>query len=179
MTFFPNREPSQIPEPDESDDKEVFAFFGLCSYWIQILEQGLVNLYVSLKIRNLTHLTHEEIDALFDRARGKTLGRLISDVRVHIDVPTGLEAALANALKDRNFVTHHFFIIHDIDIISKRRRVKMIDELRQIVGRLQTVDNELELITHPLWERIGLTADMFQAELAEMEAEARKLDESS
>jgi hypothetical protein len=179
MTLFSNRELLEIPEPEGSDAKEVFAFFGLCSYYAQILEQGLVNLAVGLRIRSLTYLTTRDIDELFHEARRKTLGKLISDVRPHINVSTELENALAVALHDRNYITHQFFVVHDIDFASNRGRMKMLSELREVTRRLQAVDRELESVTHALWERLGLTAQIVQKELAKMEAEAIRLDATS
>lgn len=176
MTLFPDRQIPEIPEPQESDVKEVFAFFGLCVFNAQVLEQGLTNLAVGLRARGVSRLTNKDFDDLFDKIGRKTLGWLIGDVRRYINVSSELEDALAEALRDRNYVTHRFFVVHDIDFMSERGRMHMIDELRQITRRIQSVDREIESLTHSLWEQLGLTADIVQKELERMKAEAKRED---
>jgi hypothetical protein len=179
MALFPEREQLKIPEAEGSEAKEVFAFFGLCSYSAQVLEQGLVNLAVALRVRGLTQLTGVNFDSLFHQMGKKTLGQLITDVRRQIQVSDELERAIEIALLDRNYLAHNFFVTHDIDFMSNSGRMKMIEELRQIAERVRNVDRDLELITHPLWERLGLTPEIIKAGLDKMKAEARQLDEIS
>lgn len=179
MTLLYHREELEIPEPEGSEAKEVFAFFGLCSYSAQVLERGLVNLAVALRALGLTRLTKEDFDSLFEKMEKKTLGQLIADVRPYVNVSAELEQAIVAALHDRNYITHAFFANHDINFMSDSGRIKMMDELRQITQRIRNVDRELELITHSLWQRLGLTEEIFQNGLKEMDAEAKQLDKSS
>lgn len=179
MTLLYQRKELEIPEPEGSNVKEVFAFFGLCSYSFQVLEQGLVNLAVGLKALGLTKLTKKDLNSLFERTMRKTLGQLIADVRPHVNISKELEHEIMETLNDRNYITHRFFAEHDISFMSDRGRSNMINELRSIIKRIKKVDHELELITHSLWRRLGLTEEIFQKGLAEMEAEAKQLDRSS
>jgi len=179
MTLLYHREELKIPEPEGSDAKEVFAFFGLCSYSAQVLEQGLVNLAVGLRAQGLTQLAEEGFDSLFEKMGKKTLGQLMADVRPYVKVSAELEQAIVKVLNDRNYIAHTFFVNHDINFMSDQGRVKMIDELRLIMQRIKNVDRELELITHALWQRLGLTKEIFQKELKRMKAEAKQLDKSS
>ena len=169
MSLFPEREQLEIPEAEGSDPKEVFAFFGLCSYCAQVLEQGLINLAVALHVRGLTKLTGNDFDLLFDELGKKTLGQLIKDVGRLVKVSDKLESSIAEALRDRNYLVHKFYVTHG--------RQNMIEELRQIATRTRSVDHEVELITHPLWERLGLTREIIEAGLERMNTEATKLDE--
>jgi hypothetical protein len=176
MTFLYKREELAIPEPEGSDAKEVFAFFGLCSYSAQVLERGLVNLAVGLRAQGLTRLTAEDFDSLFEKTGKKSLGQLITDIRPHLDITPELEKMIGEAVNDRNYIAHNFFVKHDIDFASDHGREKMIEELRQISARIRSVDREVESITHALWRRLGLTEEMFDKELAKMRAEAEALD---
>lgn len=151
-TLFYDREQLKIPEPEGTDAKEVFAFFGLCSYSAQVLEQGLVNFAVGLRALGLSRLTQEDFDSLFERMSKRTLGQLIADIRPYISVSTKLEHAIIQALHDRNYIAHTFFAKHDVDFMSDQGRIKMMEELREITERIRNVDQEIELITHPLWE---------------------------
>ena len=49
-----------FPEPEDTGQKEVYAFFGLCSYYAQVFKQGVVNLAVGLRVRGLTTLRDDE-----------------------------------------------------------------------------------------------------------------------
>lgn len=40
MTSEFDRPPPYVPEPEGTDMKEVYAFYGLCSYSAQVLERG-------------------------------------------------------------------------------------------------------------------------------------------
>jgi len=180
MTIISDREPLIIPEPEDFDAKEVFAFFGLCSYYCQILEQGLVNLAVALRIGGHSILAGLDIDSLFDDKRKKTLGQLINEVSRHITISEKLENSLISALSDRNYIAHSFFVAHDIGFSSEHGRKNMIKELREIIFRVQSIDNELEkTITNPLWQRFGITTEAIEKELAIMKAEAQLMDKVS
>jgi hypothetical protein len=62
-----DKNPTDVPVPEDSDPKEVYAFFGLCAFHAQVLEQGLINLVVGLKTRGLTQITEVDIIKAFDR----------------------------------------------------------------------------------------------------------------
>lgn len=166
-----------IPEPEDTGRKEVYAFFGLCSYYAQVLEQGVVNLAVGLRARGLTDLTEVLISAAFDQADRKTLGQLLRDVRQHsVEVSSGTERALNDALGDRNYLFHRFFVEHDVDFGSSAGRRQMIDKLRAMTRRFQETDRCVDAIWIPLWQTLGLTQDVMEAEIERMRDEARRRD---
>ncbi|MFO7729404.1 MAG: hypothetical protein R6V86_01435 [Spirochaetia bacterium] len=176
MSLFPNQEEPEIPERENSEVKEVFAYFGLCMYNLQIFKQGCVNLAVALQIKGLTKLIEKDFDSLFDRMSKKTLGQLISDVRDYVNISTKLEEDMNKMLKNRNYIVHRFFVKHDIVFMSSNGRVEMIEELRGISGNVQVIDEKVELITHSLWKKLGLTAEVVQKELKKMREEAKQKD---
>jgi hypothetical protein len=180
MTNLSDIETLVIPEPDNFDAKEVFTFFGLCSYYCQILEQGLVNLAVALRIGGHSNLTSLNIDASFEDKRKKTLGQLFNEISKYITISKKLENSLILAVSDRNYIAHSFFVVHDIGFCSENGRKKMIEELRKITFRVQSADNELEkTITNPLWQRFGITTEAIEKELLVMKAEAQAMDKIS
>lgn len=166
----------QIPQPENFDAKEVYAFFGLGAFYAQVLEQGLINLATILHTRGLTRVTREAIEKAFDRFGFFTLGSLIEDVRKKIEVPLTFESDLKLALKNRNYLTHRFFSFHDIDFTCHSGRKIMIEELREITKCFQLVDDAVEAINLPLWKKIGVTREMIEAELEKMDNEARNRD---
>ena len=75
------RERPSIPDPDYDDPKELYAFYGLSAYSAQLLEQGIINLLVGLKILGIQTPTHGDVTNLFDESNTKTMGNLLTAVR--------------------------------------------------------------------------------------------------
>jgi hypothetical protein len=179
MTGVFDRPPVKVPEPEGSDAKEVYAFFGLCAYFAQVLERGLINLAVILNARGITSVTRRAVEDAFDRAEHRTLGQLIADVRRKVDVPPDLESALNRALDDRNFLMHRFFAVHDTDFASTAGRRAMIAELAELTRGFQQTDGGVESMTLPLWAKIGITKEVLEREFQRMFADAEASDGSS
>ncbi len=170
-TFFDAPLP-EIPTPEGSDTKEVYAFFGLCSYYAQVIERGLINLAVVLHTKGYTKITREEIEEAFQEKGRNTLGRLINDIRKQINIETGVEEKLITVLEKRNYLIHEFFFYHDIDFMNEEGRIKMINELSDLTRLFQETDKEMDKITHPLWMKIGLTREMIEKSLEEKYSES-------
>jgi hypothetical protein len=130
-----DRERPPVPEPEGADEKEVYAFFGLCSYYGQVLERGVINLAVVLQARGLTQVTGDDVVRAFSELENRTLGQLVRDVRCQIALSEDLEAALKDAVRDRNYLAHRFFANHDVDFCTSRGRHAMIAELRDLTAR--------------------------------------------
>ncbi len=167
-----------IPEAENTGQKELYAFFGLCSYYAQVLEQGVVNLAVGLRVRGLTVLTAPNVSDAFDRADRETLGQLLHDVRRQVQIPGDTERWLGRALGDRNYLFHRFFVEHDVDFGSDPGRRQMIDELRGMTRRFQETDRLVDAIWIPLWESLGLSRELMEAEIERMRDEAERRDTS-
>jgi hypothetical protein len=168
-----------IPEVEDCNAKEVYAFFGLCSYYAQVLEQSVVNLAVGLHVRRLTALTTLDVSDIFDRANQKTLGQLLQDIQQKVQIPDDAERSLLRALKDRNHLFHRFFVEHDIDHGSGAGRRKMIVELQKMLLHFQETDRLVDAIWIPLWGSLGLTQELMEAEIRQMHDEADRRNTSN
>lgn len=138
----------------------------------------MVNLAVGLRVRGLTGLTAPKVSDVFDRVDRKTLGQLLHDVRRQVQIPDDTERRLAEALGDRNDLFHRFFVEHDVDFGSDPGRGQMIDELRAMTRRLQETDRLVDAIWIPLWESLGLSRELMEAEIERMRDEAERKDTS-
>ena len=162
---------SPTPEPDFDDPKELWAFFGLAFYAAQVLEQGLLNLFVAVCHAGGT-VSLEEVDRLFAHGDKKTFGQVFGEVRKHSDLPSCLERRLEEAVSMRNDLAHKFFSRHDIDLLSESGRHKMIRELRSAIEFLKQTDTELDRAWHHEWSRLGVTEQMRDRIYQEMQREA-------
>jgi hypothetical protein len=150
----------KIPEPDYSDDKEVYAFFGLASYYSQIIEQGILNITVALKLRENNIINPDTINKEFDCFEKKTLGYLIHEIKKEVPNNNNFEIELKKILGKRNYLAHSFYVNHDCNILEFDGRIKMIDELREIISLFKEFDKKMDKIMMRLWKKYGFTEDL-------------------
>jgi hypothetical protein len=84
------------------------AALGMASFQAQSLEHSLVTLYA------VTFITKQgvwdpKVRTLMDTRYTQTLGKLIRDAANELHLTDDLTNELEDALKSRNWVTHHFF----------------------------------------------------------------------
>lgn len=151
---------------DSADEhvKTVYAHFGLALYLAQCLEGELANalVYIDLIPRKArTIRTREEwaaeFDSFMDRNFKQTLGRLVRNLRDATAVPPELEDKLSQALKRRNWLTHHFFRERATEFMSARGRDNMIRELEEAQELFQTAEDLLGQTFKPIREKYGFT----------------------
>ncbi len=144
--------------------KTVYAQFGLALYLAQVLEHGLANALMCAELlprragKPVPRKEWEaEFDAFMDQQFEQTLGRLIRGLSSVTTVPNDLEGLLTEALKKRNFLTHHFFRERAELFMSRHGREKMIQELERAQKIFDAADERLTEIAKPLREKYGLS----------------------
>lgn len=151
---------------DATDEhvKTVYAHFGLALYLAQVLEHGLANALMCAELlprragKPVPRKQWEaEFDGFMDEQFEQTLGRLIRGLRTATSIPTDLEGLLTEALKTRNFLTHHFFRQRAESFMSRDGREKMIQELERAQKLFETADERLTEVAKPLREKYGLS----------------------
>ena len=164
-----NRIRPQIPEPEyDNDPKELYAFYGLAAYSAQLLEQGITNLLVGLRILNLSSPTHGDVTNYFDHASKKTMGALLNAVRKVTPFDPDIDDELQKALIRRNYLIHTFFVEHDKDLLSESGRRQMIDELIEIIKEFKEVDPKVDELWLSIWKKYGWTEERIEQELMAM-----------
>jgi hypothetical protein len=169
-------EPPQIPAPDYDDPKEIYAFFGLTYYTAAVLEHGILNLAVALLAKNAPGVTVGDVDRLYESLDKQTLGQVINAAKAKFVFPKDLEADLADALTQRNYLAHRFFVVHDIDLLVPSGRRKMIDELIEILKHLKSVDARMDELWMRAWESFGITKEWIEQKMQEYVAQRREYD---
>ena len=166
----------EIPQPDYDDPKEVYAFFGLAYYQAAVLEHGVLNLAVAMLAKNTPGITAGDVDTLYESFDKHTFGQVINVAKSKFDIASDLETDLSVALQHRNYLAHRFFMVHDIDIRLPSGRMKMIDELIEILAHLISIDVRMDEIWMKAWESFGLTKDMIESQLQEYVAHRKSAD---
>ena len=166
----------EIPEAESTDEKEVFAFFGLATYAAQVLEAELINLCVALEASRKKQPSREKVEALFLSYENRTFGTLLRTLRNDSRVPADLIARYRIAAIARNRLAHNFFRDHSENFLSDAGRAEMIEDLRGIVIGLRSIDADSEAITHAIWSQLGITEDFILREMQALQERARLRD---
>lgn len=166
-----------IPTPEGDSAKEVFTYFGLASYWVQILEKGYLQLTVTLGILEVESLSKEFYDSLWTKHEKLSLGRLLNSANKKITISDELKQLSLESLDKRNYLIHNFFWRHSQDFLSKKGRKLMINELISLIKLYRQTDKKLSVLLMKLMNKQGITGKDVLNQLSDMinKADARDL----
>ena len=152
----------EIPIPDDSSVKEVYAFIGLAMYNAQVFEKGILNLLVTVKTTNSLPVTRQDVDDFYDRFDRRTLGQLLHEVRKQVSIDDELEDRICHALVRRNDLAHQYFWRYAEEFMTDRGRVKMIDGLRQDARDFIVADGLVSPVLFSYASKFGMTESVVQ-----------------
>jgi hypothetical protein len=148
----------EIPEPDDYSIKEVYAFFGLASYYAQVLEKSITIMVVAFRCKGL-RITRSEFDALYAESNKKTFGQLLIRARKFISISDDTDSLLDEALLKRNWLMHHYFADRAVQFEMESGRRQMISELQSLIRIFAEADHAIDPIYHPVLEEFGVTEE--------------------
>ena len=93
---------------NEQESTRLAAALGMASFQAQSLEHSLVSLFAATFISD-SKTCEKRVRTLMDTRYSQTLGKLIRDAANELHLSKELTIELEDALKMRNWVTHHFF----------------------------------------------------------------------
>jgi hypothetical protein len=158
---------------EEIDDeswqiREVYAKYGLAMYSAQCFETGLVNLLISLKLKDREKIIRSDIDLFTEKNYEKTLGRLIHSLKQAMKISENLETELRELLGIRNYLAHRYFRVKAIDFMKKDGRQRMLFELESIISKLENGDKKIDLIDSVICEQYGITNEMVSKKIEDL-----------
>jgi phosphoribosylformylglycinamidine (FGAM) synthase PurS component len=151
----------------EEQHREVYAWFGRAAAHSQELETTLKSVLLCHARLNNTVITSQELADL-DQSFKMPLGPLIKKVRVQVGLSNHADSQIKAALTKRNFLIHDFFVERAFEFDTDAGRQRMLDELREISAFLLVADKLAIMLLEGLSERIGITKEALEAELARM-----------
>lgn len=163
-----SRQPTDLPEPDFDDPKELYAFFGLASYEAQLLEMSFINLAVALKFSDGVSMYRDIAMAAFGDMEEKTFGQLLKAVAPKVPGLAHAIELFRDALRKRNYLVHDFFREHSADLLTDQGRRQMILELRDLAGRFQEADVVVDRLWRSEWARHGFSDVILDREFKRM-----------
>ena len=143
---------------EESDFQRLAIALGMASFQAQSLEHSIVSLYA------VTYVMEKggwdiKVRELMDTRYSQTLGRLIRDAAKKLDLPKELSSELEKALKERNWVTHHFFREYGAVGMSPALLSEATNRLEELWPYFEKVASQVnELVIHRRMES-GLTKE--------------------
>jgi len=132
------------------DRHELYAKYGIAAEAAQLFETELGTLLLCL--RALEHgwdvvPDGEAAREVLNEIDRSTLGRLLHNLRRHINIEGALEEEFALALDARNRLMHGFFERHNFKIQSEQGRREMIEDLKNLHKKLCTAWQTADKLT--------------------------------
>lgn len=166
-------------DPESVLIREVYARYGLAMFMAQVLEHGIVNAMLAIKILPLrvNHTAAKEweaaLDDFFSAEFEKTFGGLVTTLTKAVALPDEVKDRLIAARDTRNMLAHRFFRNHDMHFMTTEGRGAMIAICDHAAEEFSALDQALEAFCAPHREKHGITQAWLGEKFAEMEAEAR------
>ncbi|MDO7905737.1 hypothetical protein Q5741_04830 [Paenibacillus sp. JX-17] len=148
---------------DSEHSKELFAYFGLAVYYSQALEQQLVNLLVLTKLADGKDLSEAEIEDLYHRKLGSSLGQLVHEIRHNFEFTDEEVIQLNEIWKQRNYIVHDYFKKRIQETFSPAGRSRMIRELSNFKDRAQELEQKLQRYARDMYIALGQEEDTVSA----------------
>ncbi|MBV8798909.1 MAG: hypothetical protein JOY77_07340 [Alphaproteobacteria bacterium] len=169
--------------PDGELVKEVHAYFGLCMYYAQVFETGLINALTALETAASQRPLRQTFDSFYSKHEALTFGNLLNALVRHKFFPPDL-LERAKALKaDRDHLAHRFFRDHDLDALTVGGCYAMIEELERRRQAFVALDRQVTELEDKAFVGIGFDAGRLREEtgkiMDQMLEEARALYSST
>ncbi len=136
-------------DTDEGQLNAIFACFGSAAQHAQMFEQALVRFLVTYNKISPETLSIEDFEAAERGLHKKTMGALIKELRKHVNFPDEtVPGYFEAALKQRNFLMHHFFLDRCMDLGNTEGRMRLLGELLSIqdeVDRGRVLTNAMRI----------------------------------
>ncbi|QDT55651.1 hypothetical protein Pan44_36970 [Caulifigura coniformis] len=150
---------ANIAFPDYDNPKEVYAVFGLTFYWAQVLEQGVLNLAVALRVAGNGGFDWHSVAEFYSLLERKTFGNVLKLARQLTAIPNELDDELGIALDRRNYLAHQFFVERAPVFQEKQGRRQAVDDLLADMQLFKDVDRKFDPIWREAWNQLGVTEE--------------------
>jgi hypothetical protein len=157
--------------PDDDLVKEVYAHFGLCMYFAQVFETGLINILTALATAQNAIPTSTTFDMLYAQHERLTFGKLMKALSGYRFLPEELEREAMLLKSERDHLAHRFFRDHDLDFMAVGGCHSITEELEQRRERFIALDRQVSDYQSLALRKLGFRPDMLQARCEEIMTE--------
>jgi hypothetical protein len=121
--------------PDSDRAEELFAVFGLTVFESAALEESIVLLMAVSALADRSQRGSGELRTLMTSKRRQTMGTLLKEVRRTRLIPAEVIDRFDDALRDRNWLVHHFHRDAFPQIVSPAGLVALVARLHEMRER--------------------------------------------
>lgn len=163
-----------------ADQYELYVQFGIAAEKAQVLEVEAGNVALSylttwVKIEEITPEVREMFRSIVDDCNRSTLGKLLKQIRSIGTFDDSIIQAVDTALERRNYLMHHFFRTHNFAIFNEAGRKEMLEELRDIQGKLDHAHAILFGISKTLDKIASIDDSSEQALIERLQAQGKRV----
>jgi hypothetical protein len=163
--------------PDENLVKEVYAHFGLCVFFSQVIETNLINFLTALETAASKVPTRRTFDDLYAKHESFTFGNLMKALSAHGFLPNDVMQDVQRLKAERDHLAHRYFRDHDLDFMTVGGCNQMIDDLQARRDRFIEVDRRMSGFHTTALAKIGVAPEQIdttmERTMVEMLGEAR------
>ncbi len=143
-------------ESSEGQINAVFACFGSAAQCAQLFEQGLQRFLVIYNKITSDTMTVDDIEK-------KTMGWLRREIRKHTTInDDSVEKRFSDALAERNFLIHRFFLERNPLLASREGRMQLLAELVDIEANLEHCRVTINAMRIAMCEALGIEDEWAQ-----------------
>lgn len=144
-------------ESEEGQLNAVFACFGSAVQHAQLFEQGLAR-FLAMYNKVASHSINIE-----DIEHRKTMGQLLDKFGRHITIEDkSIEEGFATALRERNYLAHHFFLERNSALESNEGRRQLLSELTRTEANLDRCRVAINAMRIAMCKALGIEDDWAQ-----------------
>lgn len=148
---------------EDEQVKELYAQFGLCVYWFQVLEHQLIDMIILSAQKNGLIISSADFDNLFYSFSDKSMGMLKKKVFELYDLSEKDIGEINNIQAKRNYYVHNYFKNHSEDFFDITKKLQMLSEFIDTAEQIRSVDKKLENLCNNSLEKIGITQDILDS----------------
>lgn len=120
--------------------KELYAQFGLCVYWFQVLEHQLIDMIILSAQKNGLIFSSADFDDLFYSFSDKSMGVLKKEVFKLYNLSEDDIDEINNIQAKRNYYVHNYFKNHSEDLFDINKKMKILNEFINTIAQIKAVD---------------------------------------
>jgi hypothetical protein len=112
---------------------------------------------------------------IVDDLNHKTFGALVRKLKKMVKLSDSIIATIDEALERRNYLTHHFFRVHNFRLYSEEGRKIMIAELNEIQEKFDKAHQMMGAISS-LMLQISGHDELDMNKIVEMQSRGKRID---
>ena len=151
----------------DRETRLVFEHAGLALYHAQVFEEGLGWFIQAWALAQEDISTEEQRIILEEALRAKTLGGLMKATRARLSFGPEVDAALNQALADRNYLAHHFFKDDSLAWVLGHKRDEMLAKLDQYRRHFRMAGRAIQAHARATYRQLGYSEEKAVAILLE------------